>query len=852
MATIQLPDLSLVVLVGASGSGKSTFAAAHFAGTEVLSSDRMRGWVDDDENSLEATPDAFDALHHLAALRLKRGRLTVIDATNVRREDRQPLVALAHRYHAIPVAIVFKTDPRLCEDRNRQRADRQMGPHVVRNHTTAVRKSLHSLKREGFRHVFVLETPDEVAAVAIARQPLWSRSHYDDCGPFDIIGDVHGCANELEELLDRLGYERAENGGYRHAAGRKAVFVGDLVDRGPRVVDTVRIVHAMCAAGAAYCVPGNHDIKLMRKLRGKDVQITHGLAESLKDIDRLPPDEKDHFSKQYIEFVDALVSHQVLDGGRLVVAHAGMAEELQGRGSAKVREFALYGDTTGETDEFGLPIRLNWAEQYRGRASVVYGHVAVPEAQWLNNTIDIDTGCAFGGKLTALRWPERELVAVAARSVYAEPARPLYPPAPDLSLQQQHDDLLDIADFIGKRFITTPLSGNVTIHAEHAAAALEVMSRFAVDPRWLLYLPPTMSPCETSSLPQYLEHPAEALAYYRNQGIPRVVCQEKHMGSRAVVVVCRNEATAGARFGVDDGTCGVCYTRTGRRFFESSALQQEFMRRLQDAIGQAGLWDALESDWLCLDCELMPWNAKARQLLIDQYAPVAVAGRVATTAALGTVEQTIARGIELGTIRERLAQSSNDIADYSRAYGHYCWAVEGLEGVRLAPFHLLASEGQVHADKDHRWHMNTLARLAEVQPDWLVATPWREVDLLSEQEIDAATDWWSQQTAAGGEGMVVKPHSFIARGPRGLVQPAVKCRGREYLRIIYGPDYTRTENLARLKNRGLGHKRSMAQREFALGLEALERFVRHEPLRRVHECVFGVLALESEPVDPRL
>jgi protein phosphatase len=148
--------------------------------------------------------------------------------------------------------------------------------------------------------------------------------------------------------------------------------------------------------------------------------------------------------------------------------------------------------------------------------------------------------------------------------------------------------------------------------------------------------------------------------------------------------------------------------------------------------------------------------------------------------------------------------------------------------------------------------METLARFCAVDPAFLLATPYRTVDLAAPSMEAAATAWWEELTEAGGEGMVVKPLSFVQRGKRDLAQPAVKCRGREYLRIIYGPEYTRDEHLSRLRQRGLSSKRSLAIREFALGVEALERFVRLEPLRRVHECVFGVLALESEPVDPRL
>src|SRR5207248_8276037 len=310
-----------------------------------------------------------------------------------------------------------------------------------------------------------------------------------------------------------------------HPAGRKAVFLGDLVDRGPRIPDVLKIVMAMVEAETAYCVPGNHDMKLVRQLRGKDVQLTHGLAESVAQLESESPE----FRKKVAAFLDDLVSHYVFDDGKLVVAHAGMKEEMQGRGSGKVRAFAQYGETTGESDEFGLPVRYNWAAEYRGQAMVVYGHTPVPEPEWLNRTINIDTGCVFGGRVAALRYPERELVSVAARRVYAEPARPFLPPeapaAPALTAQQRQDELLDLEDVTGKRIIATRLRQTVTIREENAIAALEVMSRFAANPKWLIYLPPTMSPCGTSRLPALLEHPAEAFSYYLSEGVPRVVCQ---------------------------------------------------------------------------------------------------------------------------------------------------------------------------------------------------------------------------------------------------------------------------------------------------------------------------------------
>jgi polynucleotide kinase-phosphatase len=851
---LTIPELSLVVLIGPSGSGKSTFARKHFLPSEVLSSDYCRYLVSDDENSQAATNDAFAVLHFIAAKRLAAGKLTVVDATNVQPEARRPLVALARGYHVLPVAIVLNLPERACVDRNRDRANRNFGPHVIRNQCQQLRRSIKGLEREGFRHVHVLDSADQIESAVIERQPLWNNRKLDH-GPFDIIGDVHGCYDELAMLLEQLGYEISITGDqYRVTApdGRKAVFLGDFVDRGPKVVPVLRLVMAMADAGSALCVPGNHDVKLVRKLRGKDVQITHGLAETLEELERASPE----FRSQVAQFLDKLVSHYVLDDGNLVVAHAGMKEEMQGRGSGKVRDFALYGETTGETDEFGLPVRVNWAAEYRGRATVVYGHTPVPEPEWLNKTINIDTGCVFGGQLTALRYPEKELISVPAKHTYYIPARPLIPssaaPDPQLTVQQRQDELLDIDDVLGKRIITTRLHRTVTIREENATAALEVMSRFAANPKWLIYLPPTMSPSETSRRPGYLEHPTEAFSYYRHEGVATVVCEQKHMGSRAVVVICRDEETSRKTFGVIGEGIGICYTRTGRRFFSDSSLEHSFLARIHAAVDTAGLWDELKTDWLCLDCELMPWSAKAQELLREQYAPTGAAARASLPYAIAALESAANALPALGDLVRRYHERQKLSMCYVDAYRRYCWPVLSVSDYRLAPFHVLASEGRVYANADHLWHMQTLSRLAAADPEILLCTPFKQVTLADEASEGQATRWWESITEAGGEGMVVKPLAFVQRGRRDLAQPAIKCRGREYLRIIYGPEYTLEENLERLRERSLGAKRSLALREFALGIEGLERFVRAEPLRRVHECAFAVLALESEPVDPRL
>lgn len=850
MRTIEIPELSLVVMIGASGSGKSTLARRLFLPTEVLSSDFFRGMVSDDENDQAATPDAFDALYFLLEKRLARGKLTAVDATNVRPEDRKRLIEHARKHHCFAVAIVVNTTESTCLERNRTRPERTFGPHVVRRQISDLKRGLRGLEREGFRYVHILNEAEEVE---IRRTPLWNNKK-DQAGPFDIFGDLHGCADELRALLQQLGWQQSTLPAseapwgeeyWHHPFGRRAIFLGDLVDRGPRIIETLQIVRNMVTAGTAFCVAGNHDVKFMRWLRGKQVQVKHGLELSIAEVESVPAE----YRGKIASFLDGLVSHYVFDGGRLVVAHAGLREEMHGRGSAAVREFCLYGETTGETDEFGLPIRYNWASEYRGKATVVYGHTPVPEPEWLNNTTNLDTGAVFGGKLTALRYPEREFVSVPAAREYSTPIRPSILPTPEARTSQQElDDVLDLEDVVGKRIVETRLHRNITIREENSIAALEVMSRFATDPHWVIYLPPTMSPSETSSLPDYLEYPTETFGYFRKNQVHQVICEQKHMGSRAVVVVCRDLKIARERFGVMDGKVGVCYTRTGRPFFPNRGDETELILRVQTALSKSGFWEEFGSDWFCLDCELMPWSAKARELIQSQYAAVGAAGIASLESVVAALDQSPAAASLSGTYRQRLER----LLQYRAAYRQYCWPVHSLEDYRLAPFHLLASEGSVHTDKTNRWHMETLHRLAAADPSLIVATPFLEIDVTDPVAIEQASRWWEQLTSQGGEGMVVKPLDFVARGPKGLIQPALKCRGREYLRIIYGPEYTADDQLPRLRARGLSGKRSLALREFALGVEALQRFVDREPLRRVHECVFGVLAIESEPVDPRL
>ncbi len=856
---IELPELGLVVLCGPSGSGKSTFARQHFAETEIVSSDQCRAMVGDDETDQSVTTQAFELLHTIVDKRLQLGRFTVVDATNVRAEDRKPIVELARRWDVLVNAIVFDVPLRLCLDRNAQRADRQTPEHAIRRQHQSLRRAKKGLRRERFQRVHLLgssssgyELDQGPGQVTVVRTKLWNDRRHDG-GPFDIIGDVHGCHEELVALLDRLGYDTTAHP-VRHPSGRRALFLGDLVDRGPGTDRVLDLAMDMVDHGSAMCIMGNHENKLGRALAGRKVKVSHGLAESLEQL----AGRDETFRSRVKVFIDGLVSHYVLDEGRLVVAHAGLAERYHGRASGRVRSLALYGDTNGETDDFGLPVRYPWAEDYRGQASVVYGHTPVPEAVWLNNTICLDTGAVFGGELTALRWPERELVSVPAVREHYAPTRPLHPAADP---ETRPLNLLEVDEVLGKHRIETSLAGALTIDAERSSAAIEVMSRFAVDPRWLIYLPPTMAPANTSDLTDHLEHPDQAFAYYRDAGVERVVCQEKHMGSRAVVIMARSRAAAQARFGITNPAAGVVVTRTGRPFFADGAQTEGLLEGIRRTVDAAGWWDEFGTDWLAFDGELLPWSVKAGQLLKQQYGATGAAGRTSLAAAEAALDLAVQRALdvpELEQLAARVGERGVDVGRFVEAYRAYCWDTDGLDGVEFAPFQLLAAEGEVLARRSHRWHLEQIDQLVATdrqrpdEPALLRATRRVEVDLGDQASMAAATEWWVAQTDAGGEGMVVKPVEPIVRGDRGLVLPGIKCRGPEYLRLIYGPEYRRPANLDRLRRRSVGRKSSLARREFALGLEALDRFVANEHLYRVHQCVFAILALESEPVDPRL
>lgn len=413
MTTLKIPKTSLVVLCGSAGCGKSSFARRNFTPTQVVSSDECRAMVSDDESDMSSSRSAFKVFRLIIEQRLILGRLTVADSTALTAKARRDLIALGRKHDFRMVLVVFNIPLSLCREQNLSRA-RKVPHKVLESHRRLLNRALKKVYDEDFDDIYVLDRHEkEEAGVKIVPLPVEIPLP----GPFDIIGDIHGCCDELEMLLEKLGYVR-KNNIYSHPAGRLAIFTGDLGDRGPRCLDSIELVLDMVSAGSALYVPGNHCRKLYAYFQGRKIKVGHGLERTLDELERASQPKRDGITGRFMEMYESSQPYLVLDGGRLAVSHAGIKEKMIGRLSKKIRHFCLFGDTTGEVTEEGLPVRRDWARDYRGEALIVYGHTPVPEAEFRNNTIDIDQGCVMGGKLTALRYPEREIVQVEALDAY--------------------------------------------------------------------------------------------------------------------------------------------------------------------------------------------------------------------------------------------------------------------------------------------------------------------------------------------------------------------------------------------------------------------------------------------------
>lgn len=866
MTKIILPYAGIVLLAGPSNSGKTTLLnrlieEKKLKSSEVVSSDQFRTLVSDiefidwhnrpkdeadslfDEYS-RISGEAFEMMEAIIAKRCRLNKLTIIDATHLKEEDREPYLRLGKKYHVPVMAVVLNIPENVLLTRDELR-DFPRGKKRIKQQYQHFKWTLRSIKKEGFHRTYMLKE-EELKDLEISRQenPLLL-----DLGAgIDLIGDIHGCFEEFMELLQKLGYEENAEGYFLHPEGRKILSLGDVMSRGSRSLETLQFFLRHVAEGYAYMIDSNHGWKIARWLDGRTVNLAHGdekVEEEFAAYANMYGNEAaDRLKEELKELLLSAKSHYVIrknDVNVVVATHAGIKDHYIGKQSKRISDFCRYGDSDG-LDDNGKPIRRDWTIHHKSSELIIWGHDPKPQPLLVNNTLNIDQGVVFGGRLTAYRYPERQFFSVEAKQDYAK--------VPDNPLKEWKLKRLappNIGKYLNGFSVLTEQHGETVIYKEGVLAALDDFSHFTLPLEDIVYLPPTMSPTpKPSRLDGYLEHPDEAFQYYQANGVTTMVVEKKHMGSRGILLLFKNNEAAKKYVGRE--TLGAIYTRTGRAFFQKE-LGDQIIRKLNEDLTGKGYFERYNTDFVLLDAEILPWNLKAKELILNQYAHVGEMALLDRSMLKEQLKKAIQNGRDVGDwIRENDKLLGN-AAVFNEVYQKYCWETEGMAGIQIAPFHTLAHSSETFFHQPHTWHMEKNREFSKIS-DLFVETEYRVVH--DDESMKAAIKWWEEMTEDGHEGFVVKPESFIARHKGKLLQPAIKVRGRKYLHIIYGIDYLQPENLSRLKKRNTSWKQRNALKEFSLGVEAVNRFVGGESLERWHECVLGILALEADPIDPRL
>ncbi len=864
---IALPHAGIVVLVGPSNSGKTTLLnrlvdQGVLQRSEIVSSDQFRVLVSDtdfidlaksskDEQEVlyakyqQISEKAFEAMRHLINFRSALGKLTVVDATHLWPEDRKNSIDLAYKNHLRAMAIVIDLPEKHLLERDARR-ELPRGRNRIKQQVRTFRNNLRSIESEGFSETYFL-TEVEVDNGTFVRS---SNPLVKEVGAgLDFIGDIHGCYDEFLELLNNLGYSQNEEGLYVHPDGRKLVSVGDILGRGPKSLACIYFFMSHMEKDLTYMLDSNHGWKIARWLMGRNVELTHGdefVATEFEHHEREQGKEASGRLKEQVKkFLLAAPSNLVFQkhGVNVIVAtHAGIRDCYIGKQSKRISDFCRYGDTAG-LDDSGKPLRKNWYVFHQSGELIVWGHDPSPLPMIVNNTINIDQGVVFGGRLTAYRYPEKTFLSVGAQKDYAED--------PESFLQKWKKERFNppnIESFLKGYSVSTEEYGEIRIQEEYVKSSIEDISHYTIPLEELVYIPPTMSPTtEPSPLEDYLEHPQQAFEYYRQQGVTTMVVEKKHMGSRAILLLFKDVDVAVEYVG--SPILGTIYTRTGRAFFDQE-MTQTLLRQLNADLTKAMYFTKYKTDFVLLDAEILPWNLKAKELISAQYAHVSEVALMDRQKILDKLQRAQENGWEVTSWLEEYQNKLVSAEVFRDVFQKYCWDTNGLEGIKIAPFHVLAHSEESFFDRSHRWHMEQNKGFAQMSSLFMETEFKIVTDEMSGEE---AIRWWLEITEHGQEGFVVKPETFVARNAKGrLIQPAIKVRGRKYLHIIYGIDYLLLENLTRLKQRNVGRKQRKAIMEFALGMEGVKRFVNKESLARVHECVLATLALETEPVDPRL
>lgn len=862
---IQLPHAGIIVLVGPSNSGKSTLLAGLveegvIRSTEVVSSDQFRMLIGDVEyvewkhrNRSEAdvlyaeyqqvSVKAFEALEAVLAARCRLNKLTWVDATHLYPEDRERLIHLGRQAHVPVIAVVLDVPEHVLLERDDKRRHPR-GRQRVKQQAQQFKRTLRSIRDEAFDASYVLKHPYPVTFLHTTN-PLM----VDMGAGVDIIGDIHGCYDEMMEVIHRLGYVDEQGDGImRHPLGRKLVSVGDVSSRGPESLQCLLFWERHCAAGLAYMVDSNHGWKIARYLDGRDVTLSHGDERVEAELRQLEQEQGSDEAQKIREALRCFLlhapSHLVFtrNGVRqVVVAHAGIRDHFIGKQSKRIQDYCRYGDVEG-MDEKGRPVRRDWYVDHTSGECIVWGHDPRPYPTIVNDTVNIDQGVVFGGMLTAWRMPERESVSVPAKQDYAQDSD-----SPLKRWEQRRFAPPNIRKFKDGFTVQTGSRLDVTVQGELAQTAVDTFSHFTVPLEELVYIPPTMSPPPGQcSVDGFMEHPRDAFRYYRSQGVTRMVAEKKHMGSRAVLLLFRDEQAAVQRVGRP--MLGSIVTRTGRSFFDQMT-EKQVLNRLHADLTADGYFERYQTEFVLLDAEIVPWNLKARELIASQYAHVAEAALLDRSAVADKIREAVTAGRDTADWLQETEVKLENARTFRDVFQYYCWDVNDIDDIRIAPFHTLAHSTGTFWEQTHEWHMKQNRELAQIS-ELMMETEYRVItDEADEQEI---IRWWEEITAEGHEGIVIKPETFRSWNGNKMIQPALKVRGRAYLHIIYGMDYLAPEHISRLRKRKTSKKERHALLESALGMEGIERFVRREPVERIHECVLAALSLGSERVDPRL
>ncbi|WP_026908152.1 polynucleotide kinase-phosphatase [Paucisalibacillus globulus] len=862
---IRLPYSGIVLLVGPSNSGKSTFLknlinSKQILPSEVVSSDDFRVLVSDVEfmdwkqkpkdeaDSIfdeyqSISKEAFSLMDSLIEKRCRLNKLSFVDATHLHSDDRKRYIELARKNHVPIMALVFDIDQHILLARDEMRKNPRGNRRIKQQYQTFKREK-RFIKKEGYFASYFISDMDDISLIRKSNNPV----ELEIGNGIDIIGDIHGCYDEMIQLLEKLGYEKNDEGYYAHPDGRRFLSLGDIMSRGPNSLETIQFFLRHVNNGLAYMIDSNHGWKIARWLDGRNVTMNHGDERIEEEFEQFQENLGEaralELKQQTKHLLLKAPSHYVVTKNNVptvVCTHAGIKDEFIGKQSYDISDFCRYGDTDGVND-FDKPIRKDWTIHHKISCLILWGHDPKPKPLIINNTINIDQGVVFGGELTAFRYPEKQFVSVKAKQDYSNGGN-----NPLIEWEKNRLNLPNIVKFMNGYSVLTDEIGEVHVAKKHVIPAMDRVSHFTIPIEELVYIPPTMSPTpKASNLKDYLEHPKEAIDYYRSVGMNRMVAEKKHMGSRGVLLIFKDKEAAIKYIGRE--TLGVIYTRTGKRFFQEET-EKEIMKQINEGMLSNDYFTTYDTDYVLLDAEIMPWNLKAKELISSQYAHVSENAILDRSYLVDKLKETVPTNQQLeGWLREYEEKLEHALV-FKEVFQKYCWNVEGVKEIQIAPFHVLAHSNETFFDKPHTWHMEMNQEFAKLA-DIFVETEFMVID--SESSEAEVINWWETMTKDGHEGIVIKPETFISRYKGKLIQPAIKVRGRKYLHIIYGMDYLEPENLSRLKERNTSKKQKLALKEFALGMEGIKRFVDGDSLERVHECVLGVLAMETDPVDPRL